>query len=308
MNESLPSTDRGASLDPVARCYSTWGSSYYEEFYGDQAPYPPVHADLLRSLLLSSGAKTVLDAGCGPASFLRRLGKEGLDLYGFDLTPEMVAEAKKTMATLGFNPRHFWEGSVLRPGDFVRPGLPAHYDACVCVGVLPHVPAEHETTVLNNLFQAVHSGGVVLVEARNALFSLFTQNRFTHAFLRNELMRADELLAKAGAAAGPLSAALEEWQKYFRMDLPPVRKGKKEEPGYDEVISRVHIPFVLEEQLRQTGFQEVRTFFYHYHALPPMLSGTAGAFFKKASVEMENPSDWRGHFMASAFILAATRP
>jgi len=308
MKGPLSSSGRGESPDPVARCYSTWGTSYYDEFYGAQAPYPPVHADLLRSLLLSSGAKTVLDAGCGPASFLRRLGKEALDLYGFDLTPEMVAEAKKTMAALGFDPRHFWQGSVLQSGDFVRPGLPAHYDACVCIGVLPHVPADLDATVLRNLHQAVRPGGLVLVEARNALFSLFTQNRFTHAFLRNDLMRADELLAAAGPAAEPLSAALQDWQKHFRMDLPPMRKGRKDEPGYDEVISRVHIPFVLQEQFRQAGFQEVRTFFYHYHAFPPMLSGTSEAFFRKASLEMENPSDWRGHFMASAFILAATRP
>jgi hypothetical protein len=121
-------------------------------------------------------------------------------------------------------------------------------------------------------------------------------------------MRADELLAAAGPAAGSLSAALQEWQKHFRMDLPSVRKGKKDEPGYDEVISRVHVPFILEKQLQQTGFKEVRSFFYHYHAFPPMLSGTAEAFFRKASLEMENPSDWRGHFMASAFILVAIRP
>src|SRR4051812_634746 len=97
----------------VQKCYSTWGTSYYSDYYGAGAPYPPVHVDLLRRLVLESGARAVLDAGCGPASFLRHLARDGLDLYGFDLTAEMVQEGKRVFAELGIDSAQLWQGSVL---------------------------------------------------------------------------------------------------------------------------------------------------------------------------------------------------
>jgi hypothetical protein len=52
----------------------------------------------------------------------------------------------------------------------------------------------------------------------------------------------------------------------------------------------------------------MQVLFYHFHALPPMLEQAAPALFRRASVAMENPRDWRGHFMASAFVLVGRRP
>lgn len=35
----------------IQRCYSTWGETYYRDYYGENAPYPPVHINLLRESL-----------------------------------------------------------------------------------------------------------------------------------------------------------------------------------------------------------------------------------------------------------------
>src|SRR4051812_30921571 len=102
----------------VKHCYSTWGTTYYDDYYGPKAPYPPVHRELLRRLLRESGAKTVLDAGCGPASFLREVIPDGLDVYGFDLTPEMVAEGRRVLGLHNVPASHLWEGSVLAPAAY----------------------------------------------------------------------------------------------------------------------------------------------------------------------------------------------
>src|SRR5262249_54134562 len=131
----------------VKQCYSTWGETYYDEYYGEGAPYPPVHREHLKRLLRESGARSVLDAGCGPASFLRELVDEPYELAGFDLTPEMVAEGRRVLGDRG----EVWEGSVLDPGAY-RGGP---YDAAVCIGVLPHVPEEADLAVLANLREAV---------------------------------------------------------------------------------------------------------------------------------------------------------
>lgn len=267
----------------VRACYSTWGTTYYDEYYGEGAPYPPVHRELVKALLRDAGARSVLDAGCGPASFLRELADEEIALAGFDLTPEMVSEARRVLGERG----EVWEGSVLDRTAFRR-GAP--YDAAVCVGVLPHVAEAADTVVLANLHEAVRPGGLVVVEARNQLFALFTLNRYSYEFFRDELIRgrSDEELAAL--------------QERFRMDLPPCRGGKQDEPGYDEVLSRTHNPLVLRGQLEAAGFSDVRTLFYHFHDVPPLLGPSV-----EASVALEDPTDWRGHFMASAFLLAGTR-
>jgi 2-polyprenyl-3-methyl-5-hydroxy-6-metoxy-1,4-benzoquinol methylase len=294
--------------DPVERCYSTWGESYYDEYYSDRSAYPPVHRDLVRRIVRESKAANLLDAGCGPASLLRDLCDLDLELYGFDLTREMVEEAKKVMAARGHPPERFWQGSVREPRHFraSAPGAPERYDAAICIGVLPHVSEGDDALVLRNLHSAVKPGGTVTVEARNALFSLFTVNRYAHEFFDRELCRTGELADRIGAER--VAAIRAELASHVRMDLPPVRTGKRGEPGYDEIVSRSHNPLVLVEQFRATGFRDVRLLFYHFHRLPPLFEKAMPELFRELCLEMErDPEDWRGHFMASAFLVTGVR-
>ena len=290
----------------VRACYATWSERYHSEYYGPDAAYPPIHRDLVVDLLRASGATTVLDAGCGPASFLREIRAEPVELYGFDLTPEMVAEARRVLET----DRRIWQGSVLDPSAFRCPDEPdLRFDAALSIGVLPHVPQGADARVFIHLRDAVRPGGLVIASARNQLFGLFTLNRYSHDLFRDELIRADDLAAQADdeERAG-LKRALASLEERFRMDLPPRRAGYEKEPGYDEVLSRTHNPFVLRRHAEDAGLTDVRVLFYHYHALPPMLEAEAPGLFRRASLAMEDPDDWRGYVMASAFLVAGRRP
>jgi SAM-dependent methyltransferase len=295
----------------VKNCYSTWGESYYEDYLGPGAPYPPVHIDLLRKLVMEVAPDTVLDAGCGPASFLRHLIGLGPRLSGFDLTPEMVAEAKRVFADRGLDSEQVWQGSVLDFSAFSRPGSSgarADYDAAVCIGVLPHIAPEDEPVLFGNLFQAAKPGARVIVEARNQLFGLFTLNRPSFELFRDEFIRVDEIKSRlAQEAQSKIDDAIQEMSSGFRMDMPPIRRGKKDEAGYDEILSRTHNPFVLKQSFEAAGFRDVRTLFYHFHAMPPMLAKHEPDVFLAESLAMENPEDWRGYFMASAFLLVGSR-
>ena len=108
----------------VAECYSTWGTNYFDDYYGEKAPYPPVHVGIVKDLLDAVKPKTLLDAGCGPASFMRYLLNNEIELYGFDLTEAMVAEAKVIMASLGIDSNRVWKGSVLNKIDYCQPNGP----------------------------------------------------------------------------------------------------------------------------------------------------------------------------------------
>jgi SAM-dependent methyltransferase len=264
----------------------------------------------MRAVLAESGAKSILDAGCGPASFLRELVDTGMELYGFDLTPEMVLEGQRVFANLGLPPERIWEGSVLDRQAFRDPqnSMTGRFDAAVCSGVLPHIPEAGDLVVIQNLHDAVRPGGLVVVEARNALFALFTLNRYSFEFFRDVLIRPGPLsLDVTTAELNAIEDALDRLQEIFRMDLPPVRTGDPESPGYDEVLSRTHNPFELKQQFKANGFTGVRTLFYHYHCLPPMLAESMGDSYRRKSIQMEDPEDWRGHFMASAFIITGKR-
>ena len=198
------------------------------------------------------------------------------------------------MGGLGYSKEQFWEGSVTQLKDFRGPtSAPAEFDASICIGVLPHIPPDQDDLVFSNLRKSVKQGGLVMIEARNELFSLFTLNRYSFDFFRDRLCE------------GKIPKHLQDkLKKRFRMDLPTIRKGKKDEPGYDEVLSRTHNPFEVKMKFEQAGFKNVQTLFYHFHGLPPMFEKEVPKEFEKLSLAMEkNPNDWRGHFMASAFLI-----
>lgn len=308
MNDDI--ARRKAIEHTVRSCYASWGESYYEDYYGNRAPYPPIQVDLIKRLLREAGTKTLLDAGCGPASFLRTLMDEPLDLYGFDLTPEMLTEGRRIFDAKGLDSGRLWQGSIVDPAAFrsPAPGAPTHFDAVVSVGVMPHIAPEDDARVFANALAALRPGGTAIIEARNELFGLFTLNRYTHELFHDTLIPVERIRAAAGEEAPALETALTELESMFRTDLPPRRTGTADNPGYDEVLSRTHNPLVVRDQMMEVGFADVRILFYHFHCLPPMFGNRVPALFRQESLAMEaHPDDWRGHFLASAFLVTGRR-
>ena len=69
----MTDSQRTKAESAVKSCYSTWADTYYADYFTNPTAYPPMHQDLIRNLVRKSGARTLLDAGCGPASMLRNL-------------------------------------------------------------------------------------------------------------------------------------------------------------------------------------------------------------------------------------------
>ncbi len=287
----------------VDECYAEWSARYFEEYYGCDAPYPPVHVELIVRELTAAGARTVLDAGCGPASILRTLVSKGFDCWGFDLTPEMVTEGQAVLRDVGVPASRIWQGDAANASAYRNraAGAPAMFDAVTAIGVMPHLEDNQVEAMFAHLHSAARPGGTVIVQARNALFSLFTFNRYTHEFVRDELLRTDDAADERGKAF--LTEAAEHIEQCMRMDLPPQRPSSQ----YDATRPRAHNPLTLPAQLAAHGFADVETLFYHYHAAPPMCEASDAETFRRLSIERENPRDWRGYFMASSFMLVARR-
>jgi SAM-dependent methyltransferase len=290
----------------VSACYGEWSASYFDEYYGADAPYPPVHVPLIVDVLQARGAKTVLDAGCGPASILRTLVERGFDCWGFDLTAGMVEEAQAALRKLCMSTERVWQGDATDAAAYrnASANAPRNFDAAMAIGVLPHLPRQGVEATFRNLHGAVRPGGVAIVQARNALFSMFTFNRNTREFVRDELLAVDEY--KNDGERAFMQDSLAQLAAHMRVDLPANRGGT----GYDDTQPGAENPLTLPQAFASHGFSDVEVLFYHYHAAPPMCEPIDSTTFRAMSVAMERdrgPRDWRGHFMASSFLLVGTR-
>lgn len=138
-------TDQATYLDKTRQAYDIAAGSYAEIV-------PPLHgrdpygiamlrafADQVRA---ESDAGPVADLGCGPGHVTAQLRDLGLDAFGIDLSPRMIAEARRAHPDLRFE-----EGSMtaLDLADDSLGGLVAWYSTV-------HTPAE----VLPVLFAEFH--------------------------------------------------------------------------------------------------------------------------------------------------------
>jgi 2-polyprenyl-3-methyl-5-hydroxy-6-metoxy-1,4-benzoquinol methylase len=293
-----------AARQAVRQCYSTWGDNYFRNYYGEHAPYPPIHRDLIRKLVAEIGGVSLLDAGCGPASILRDYCDSSHEPFGFDLTLEMVDEARVVLRSIGADPGRVWQGDVTDPESYAtaRRRVQAGFDVVLCVGVLAHVMERDECAVLRLLIDSLRPGGRIILGLRNELFSLFSFNRITYSFLSKSLIGISDCVMDT-----ELSNVMAELQGKLRMDLPAHRSGGEGAPGYDDVLSRPHNPLLMMPLLRDMGLTDVEPHFYHYHCVPPQYAGLVPGF-QQRSIAMEHPHDWRGYFMASAFLMTGRKP
>lgn len=107
----------------------------------------------------------MLDIGCGTGDYLPGLLEQGLEVWGLDLSPEMVADVQQQIKTAG--------GMVhVAAGDIERMPYPdGWYDGIVCAGVLEYLSSD--TAALSEIFRVLKPGAVAVVTISNRL-SIFT--------------------------------------------------------------------------------------------------------------------------------------
>ena len=55
--------------------------------------------------------------------------------------------------------------------------------------------------------------------------------------------------------------------------------------------------------MAKLGLSVEGIYFYHFHAFPPMFETLDKNYYRKISWKIENPLDWRGFLLASAFVI-----
>lgn len=140
--------DTRASYDAVAAAYA-------ERFRDGLAGKPLDRAVLagFAELVLAGPSGTVADVGCGPGDTTAHLRGLGLDTFGVDLSPGMVAVARRDHPGL-----RFVEGSMLALDmpDGALGGVVAFYSTI-------HLPPERLPTAFAEFHRVLAPGGQLLV-------------------------------------------------------------------------------------------------------------------------------------------------
>ena len=267
-----------------------------------ERPYPANYFRL-EKLLKSFGENNVriaLEVGVGDGTPLAAVAQLGIDVWGFDVTEEMVVKARKTIEAVGAEPNQIFVADLQEPDTFVGKLPDSGFDGLIAMGVMPHVESDRD--VLENLSQLVQPGGRVFIEFRNKLFSLFTFNRNSLEFI------IDDLLARVDSEIKDL--VRDDLSSKLRMDVPPVRETVlgSEAPGYDTMLARFHNPFEVADLFRSIGYEQIELHWYHYHPAMPYLEKNLPEKYRDEAISLEHEnSGWRGYFLASAFVVEAVK-
>ena len=144
-DHEIETVSTGESYDRVA--------PEYAQKYLNELDHKPIDRALLNEFAARVGNGYACDLGCGPGQLARYLHDQGVNVFGIDLSPGMVNEARAA------HPRiQFFQGDMrhLDIPDASLSGIAAFYS-------LIHLPREEVTCVLKELRRTLQPGGVLLI-------------------------------------------------------------------------------------------------------------------------------------------------
>jgi SAM-dependent methyltransferase len=286
----IGSSDAYVKFGEMAADYGLqYADADFEKLYPEHKFRLKIFLDLLRTIQPSK----VLDVGCGSGEPLVAMLGQGYDARGFDFSKEMVAQTRNTLAANGHDSeRVSWNNMEdiqnISCGDF---------DCIVALGSLYYSRDLDRT--MKNLANLLPKGGQIVFSLRNDLFSLFSLNKYS----------ADFFLKKLVPSASVSDALRTDVCNLFETRFAEQELSRKFLTVDDQGIhSTYHNPLTVEKEvLLPCGLRLEGIYYYHYHALPPIFEHSNTVEFRRLSAQMEDPTDWRGMFMSSSFVVHASR-
>ncbi len=296
-------------LMSVADHYDASAVNYHRQYERDglrdiTRGYPAnfFRLQMLVNSFVTHDVHRVIEVGVGEGTPLATIAMTGADVAGFDISQAMVDRSKRRMLEIGVSPDTIIWGDIEDSISYVGLLANGRYDAMMAMGVMPHV--RNDRLVLSNMASLVKPDGLVFIEFRNKLFSMFTLNRLTYEFIMEDLL--------AGVSNKMKDIVGSRLKLKLEMDKPSLRDIHSEDGsvvGYDAILSKFHNPFEVLEQFDDLGFKKARLLWYHYHPAMPFLADVDPQEFRDEQIRLEHEgSGWRGFFLCSAFVVQAHTP
>lgn len=288
----------------VSSHYDGSASSYSDQYdparlwTNEEYPANLFRLQLVQRLLAASGARSAYELGVGDATPLVTIAAAGLRVAGNDVSPEMVRFARANMQRHGLDPDAIALLDAQDPAAIAAEQARAgSFDAVMALGVIPHV--QDDAAFVASMDGFLRPGGQLLLQFRNAMFSMFTFNRLTKEFVMDALL--------AGVDDAIRQVVSDDLDARLAVHEPPVRT-RPAGDGYDEILSRFHNPFELADVVRSHGYSDIRFHWYNYHPAYPMLAPQIDPMaYRRAQVALEHEGTWRGMFLCSAGLIEATK-
>lgn len=174
--------------------YDRTAAMYAERFHHRLHDKPVDQAVLsaFAGLVAKGHNKLVIDVGCGTGATTALLADSGVDVWGIDLSPNMIAQARRLSPGLKFG-----VGSMtsLEVPDSSVGGVCAWYS-------IIHVPARHLAGVLGEFHRVLVPGGLVLLAFQVGDESRLLTNAFAQdihlTFIRRQPSAVETVLSDKG--------------------------------------------------------------------------------------------------------------
>ncbi|MFH1224991.1 MAG: class I SAM-dependent methyltransferase [Candidatus Diapherotrites archaeon] len=108
--------------------------------------------EFVKKIVEKTGAKKVLDAGCGDGRFIYEMKNKGIELVGVDFSEKAIGFAK------AFNPEAKFIACDLKNLQFKR-----EFDCAVCIETFEHIGSADLQTVLKKLNKSLKDNGVLVL-------------------------------------------------------------------------------------------------------------------------------------------------
>jgi ubiquinone/menaquinone biosynthesis C-methylase UbiE len=183
-----------ADLRATRAAYDTVAVDYESLLRTELARKPIDRAVLgaFAELVQAGGNGPVADIGCGPGRVTAHLDALGLQVFGVDLSPAMVAVARTRHPDLRFS-----EGSMsaLDLGDRVLAGIVAWYS-------IIHTPPERLPDVFWEFHRVLGPGGYLLVAFQVGDACVHLEQAYGHEISLDAYRLSPEVICELSAGAG----------------------------------------------------------------------------------------------------------
>lgn len=147
---------------------TSWGkvADWYGDYVAKEGTYQSdvILPNLIRILNAKKGER-VLDLACGQGFFTREIAKQGAEVVGADIAPELIAQAR----TLGGNITYH-----VAPAERLSFAKDAEFNAVVCVLALQNM--ENISTVFKEVQRVLAPGGRFLIVLNHPTFRVMRRS------------------------------------------------------------------------------------------------------------------------------------
>ena len=140
-------------LDPVRNSYDRIADEYARRLYKELDGKPLDRELLTRFAKEVAGRGDACDLGCGPGQIARYLRDQSATVFGLDLSPKMVAQARELNPDISF-----------RTGNMLAVDLPdASLAGIAAFYAIVNIPRESVPEVFREIARVLQPGGILLL-------------------------------------------------------------------------------------------------------------------------------------------------